>query len=60
MFCLVDYLQYPKYFQLFVNREKIAILTKETGRVSRGEESPVNDIISVLPSVSARFDLALP
>jgi len=30
------------------------ILTKETGRVSRGEESPVSGIISALPSVSAR------
>jgi len=33
IFCSLEYLQYPKCFQLFVNREKIAILTKAPGRV---------------------------
>lgn len=42
----LEYLQYPKYLKLFVNPEKIGILTSDTDCVY---ETPVNDVMSMLP-----------
>jgi len=36
IFCLVDNLQHPKCFQLFVNREKIGIFNQGNGACEQG------------------------